>query len=1056
MREQRKRPEAEPQTGGETRTRPEFGQSWVDQQLRGHDQQRTSLTWNQAPPVQRLIVDDQLANADGSQLSKRAFLENAQIEVQRAIEPILVASGRSSDDCPYLLLLFRALRSRSAAELDAISREIAPKAATALEVLHGLRNVATDAATRWVNTGALGQLPTGLPARLARLLGDTGAPVHAAALQLGAGRSLDPVTASAIGRAFGTSFTHVRVHTGDRAARATGHARARAVAIGANIAFAPGEYAPRTLRGDALIAHELAHVAQQSGAERGLTQSRGDNNLAAENDATAAATSAVGSIWSRALGLAGASMRAALPRLRTGLRLRRCTESEEPTPYGLDEENPFEIEIVPFPRTSQGVFVQGVKQDFILDWPSRSSSQVFDPNDRDNPLSKAWLATAPSGDTQEDKWGGPRFEVTLDEAGEWLIAANVEPRSASSTERIAIIASFEVLAADDYVPEFLAQIDNPDYRRYTVGLAATELSLSQGAVKDQRAFGDPGPYITLDDSGQNPAPTTSGTANYYTMHPSAAATKFLWYIVADPEPLGGSKNGVIPTLGINDQWRRRKIDGALVFARTTTPSADTTESLSLSIANTYWIICKEYGADGKPLGTEAAYKQVVLNTVEQPGEELSEWGKLEAWRDHIKKVDERAKEVDEDTLIGVPAVHVADKSGLETPLALFLGRDNDEPGKVRLLDLTFRARKSGYSGDSGDGAIRDMRKNNQYPEGLISLQVPANSLEAAEGLTTFRVDHEEGLASKLSSWTGWASLGLSALGAIALFTPFAGASPYLFAAGGALGATSAGLSLYSKLSGGSATPRGVAIDLIALAASLVGLARAGGMLAKSGKLVTVRGAKYLAYSEYILEGGEGVLIVWDSVAAIDDVLDDPDLSTRERSDAIVRLLGQLALTGGLGLRSVLDPPDLQPPKPRAKGSGTSTSTPESPRKKSERPKRRRGIVSERELTPDDLGIEGTAVVSGTITLKRDGTCVVFVDWLGGASGYMATPATIKNPFTVVANLKRTAINMGAKKLRIEAIYANLRLRDVLERRYGKMKTDGNKDILEIDLEKKKR
>src|SRR3954471_20874347 len=40
---------------------------------------------------------------------------------------------------------------------------------------------------------------------------------------------------------------------------------ARAFTLGRDIAFAPGEYAPGTAQGRRLIAHELAHVVQQTG-----------------------------------------------------------------------------------------------------------------------------------------------------------------------------------------------------------------------------------------------------------------------------------------------------------------------------------------------------------------------------------------------------------------------------------------------------------------------------------------------------------------------------------------------------------------------------------------------------------------------------------------------------------------------------------------------------------------------------------------------------------------------------------------------------------------------
>src|SRR5262249_14151430 len=64
---------------------------------------------------------------------------------------------------------------------------------------------------------------------------------------------------------FGRDLSNVRVHTGGRAAGAAHGINARAYPLGHDIAFAPGEYSPSTHEGRHLLAHELAHVVQQSG-----------------------------------------------------------------------------------------------------------------------------------------------------------------------------------------------------------------------------------------------------------------------------------------------------------------------------------------------------------------------------------------------------------------------------------------------------------------------------------------------------------------------------------------------------------------------------------------------------------------------------------------------------------------------------------------------------------------------------------------------------------------------------------------------------------------------
>ena len=62
---------------------------------------------------------------------------------------------------------------------------------------------------------------------------------------------------------FGRDFSNVRLHTHGRAAAAAADIQARAYTWQNDIAFAAGEFSPGSLEGRRLIAHELAHVAQQ-------------------------------------------------------------------------------------------------------------------------------------------------------------------------------------------------------------------------------------------------------------------------------------------------------------------------------------------------------------------------------------------------------------------------------------------------------------------------------------------------------------------------------------------------------------------------------------------------------------------------------------------------------------------------------------------------------------------------------------------------------------------------------------------------------------------------
>jgi hypothetical protein len=86
------------------------------------------------------------------------------------------------------------------------------------------------------------------------------------------GRPLDLGTRAWFEPRLGASLGGVRIHTDGSAADAARHLHARAFTIGGHLGFGTGEYAPETAEGHRLLAHELAHVVQQSSG-RGLTRS---------------------------------------------------------------------------------------------------------------------------------------------------------------------------------------------------------------------------------------------------------------------------------------------------------------------------------------------------------------------------------------------------------------------------------------------------------------------------------------------------------------------------------------------------------------------------------------------------------------------------------------------------------------------------------------------------------------------------------------------------------------------------------------------------------------
>jgi hypothetical protein len=98
-----------------------------------------------------------------------------------------------------------------------------------------------------------------------------------------AGKPLDPVIRSEVEPHLGIDLGAVRVHTGGHAAEAARTFDAEAFTVGTQIAFDTGRYAPHAQSGKKLLAHELAHVRQQSmGRGTGSLQRQGKPGTTAQ------------------------------------------------------------------------------------------------------------------------------------------------------------------------------------------------------------------------------------------------------------------------------------------------------------------------------------------------------------------------------------------------------------------------------------------------------------------------------------------------------------------------------------------------------------------------------------------------------------------------------------------------------------------------------------------------------------------------------------------------------------------------------------------------------
>lgn len=83
----------------------------------------------------------------------------------------------------------------------------------------------------------------------------------------GGGQPLSDSVRSYFEPRFGADFSQVRLHTDERAAKSAQELGASAYTLGQDVMLGEGRYAPETVAGRQLLAHELAHVVQQSKGE---------------------------------------------------------------------------------------------------------------------------------------------------------------------------------------------------------------------------------------------------------------------------------------------------------------------------------------------------------------------------------------------------------------------------------------------------------------------------------------------------------------------------------------------------------------------------------------------------------------------------------------------------------------------------------------------------------------------------------------------------------------------------------------------------------------------
>ncbi|HSR50672.1 MAG TPA: DUF4157 domain-containing protein [Acidobacteriota bacterium] len=307
-----------------------------------------------AGPGAMLIVEDESTDLQPGQMRKSEFLARLRTEACASAEAAMAGTGQTTEGCPQLDFWFKYYANKSSAHVEAALRRFAPETAQATTAQGYIPLVAARIARSVQKWSQTGEVPEGMSFVLGGggLLGAVGGLVSGAGSllfkareggardtrdpqqvqeQLGEGRPLESGVRSRMESAFGRSFSQVRTHTDSAASGLSNDLNARAFTVGRHVAFGPGEYKPGTPVGDALIAHELAHVVQQGDASSSAGPQRAGSARYGELEADAdeAAGGAVASLWGGAKGRMAEMAGNAIPNLRSGLRLQRCSSDSK-------------------------------------------------------------------------------------------------------------------------------------------------------------------------------------------------------------------------------------------------------------------------------------------------------------------------------------------------------------------------------------------------------------------------------------------------------------------------------------------------------------------------------------------------------------------------------------------------------------------------------------------------------------------------------------------------------------------------------------------------------
>jgi Domain of unknown function (DUF4157) len=304
------------------------------------------------------LVEDSGPSPAPGQATKSQWLTALREAICARADRELAGTRQSSQGCPLIAFWIGYFAGRDAAEVSAAAVRYAPELARVSNARDAIPPIVArvgEAVRVWVKTGKVTGIPAGAAALggagsagaapadagvqrkpLAEGTSTAGQPNPAALLhRLGPGQPLDSGVRSRMEPALGQDLSAVRLHVDREAASMSSGLDARAFTVGNHIALAPGEYQPGTIAGDALLAHELAHVIQQSGAAPAAAPLRDGSPAydALEEAADHSAAGVLAYLWGQSKSAARRLLRSA-PGLRAAVGVQRCRRTVHECPRG--------------------------------------------------------------------------------------------------------------------------------------------------------------------------------------------------------------------------------------------------------------------------------------------------------------------------------------------------------------------------------------------------------------------------------------------------------------------------------------------------------------------------------------------------------------------------------------------------------------------------------------------------------------------------------------------------------------------------------------------------